>query len=311
MAEGTHIPGTPACGEWETLLADALDGLLKPEEEARFLAHKAGCPACAALYEAARKGREWLEFLSPEPEPPEWLLEKILATTGPGTGLGQALSGLPVPAGAGVVPAFVPPVRHPSDPGSSSHPSLGTPVWQQPGFFARMRLSVQPRLLMTAAMAFFSIALTLNLAGVRLSNLRLADLRPRAVRSYMERQLTMASVPIVRYYDHLRFVYEVEARMRELRGQDEGKGSGGGQQQQTQPVTPGETRQNPEKNPGSHDGGLRVGPRQQPDTPQTEPASSNDYLETSLTFPMKATHTSGQSRGYVVQTLERSTPWIA
>ena len=85
MAEGTHIPGTPACGEWETQLADALDGLLKPEEETRFLAHKAGCPACAALYEAARKGREWLEFLSPEPEPPEWLLEKILATTGPGS----------------------------------------------------------------------------------------------------------------------------------------------------------------------------------------------------------------------------------
>ena len=220
MAEGTHIPGTPACGEWETLLADALDGLLKPEEETRFRAHKAGCPACAALYEAARKGREWLEFLSPEPEPPEWLLEKILATTGPG----HAVSGLPVPAAAGVVPAFVP------------------PVWQQPGFLARMRSSVQPRLLMTAAMAFFSIALTLNLAGVRLTNLRLADLRPRAVRSYMERQLTMASVPIVRYYDHLRFVYEVESRVRELRGQDEGKGNGGEQQQQTQPVTPGETR---------------------------------------------------------------------
>ena len=78
---------------------------------------------------------------------------------------------------------------------------------------------MQPRLLMTAAMAFFSIALTLNMAGVRLTNrgVRLADLRPQAVRSYMERQLTMASVPIVRYYDHLRFVYEVESRVRELR----------------------------------------------------------------------------------------------
>jgi hypothetical protein len=292
MATGTQFPGTPACGEWETQLADALDGLLKPEEEARFLAHKADCQACAALYEAARKGREWLEFLSPEPEPPEWLLTKILATTGPGRGLGHAVSGQPVPAGAGTVPAFVP------------------PVWQQPGFLARVRAGAQPRLLMTAAMAFFSIALTLNLAGVRLSNLRLADLRPHTVRSYMERQLTMASVPIVRYYDHLRFVYEVEARMRELRDPDEGKG-GGERQQQTRPVTPGETRKNPEKNPGSHDGGLRAGPRQQPDTPQTEPADSNDYLEASLTFPKKATHTNEQSRGYVVQTLKRSTPWIA
>ena len=67
---------------------------------------------------------------------------------------------------------------------------------------------------MTAAMAFFSIALTLNLAGLRLANLHTADLRPKAVRSYMERQLMMASVPIVRYYDHLRFVYEVESRVR-------------------------------------------------------------------------------------------------
>jgi hypothetical protein len=129
-----------------------------------------------------------------------------------------------------VVPAFVP------------------PVWQQPGFLARMRASAQPRLLMTAAMAFFSIALTLNLAGVRLSNLRLADLRPRTMRSYMERQLTMASVPIVRYYDHLRFVYEVEAGMRELRGETESQDNGPDnrndqQQKQTQPATPGETRE--------------------------------------------------------------------
>ena len=84
MAERTHIPSSPACGEWETLLADALDGLLRPEDEAKFAAHKADCPACAALYEEARKGREWLEFLSPEPEAPEGLLEKILAHTGPG-----------------------------------------------------------------------------------------------------------------------------------------------------------------------------------------------------------------------------------
>jgi hypothetical protein len=72
------------------------------------------------------------------------------------------------------------------------------------------------------------------------------------MRSYMERQLTTASVPIVRYYDHLRIVYEVEASMRELRGEtesqdngpDSGPDNGNDQQQkQTQPVTPGETRE--------------------------------------------------------------------
>src|SRR3974377_217528 len=84
MAERIHIPTSPACGQWETLLADALDGLLRPEDEATFSSHMAGCQACTALFEEARRGREWLEFLSPEPEIPEGLLDKILAQTGPG-----------------------------------------------------------------------------------------------------------------------------------------------------------------------------------------------------------------------------------
>ncbi len=292
MTEGTHIPGTPACGEWEAQLADALDGLLKPEEEARFVAHKASCPACAEMYEQARKGREWLEFLSPEPEPPEGLFERILAATGPG----HAVSGLPA-AGPDTVPAFVP------------------PVWQQPGFFARMRSSAQPRMLMTAAMAFFSIALTLNLAGVELKDLRLADLRPRAMRSYMERQLNMASVPIVRYYDHLRFVHEVEAGVRELRSQNQDQGNGGEQQQkQTQPATPGETRNRREPgNKGARAQATPAGSKGASDqanpagTHETGGGANEEYLETSLTFPIR----SMQSRGYMVQRLERSTPWIA
>src|SRR5579872_5737787 len=84
MASGTHIPTSPACGQWETLLADALDGLLRPEDEATFSTHMAGCANCATLFEEARQGREWLEFLSPEPEVPAGLLDKLLAKTGPG-----------------------------------------------------------------------------------------------------------------------------------------------------------------------------------------------------------------------------------
>ncbi len=281
MAEGTHIPGAPACNEWEAQLTDALDGLLSPEEEARFAAHKLVCPACAEMYEEARKGRQWLEFLSPEPEPPEGLLEKILATTGPGSDLGHEVSGLP--AAAGGIPAFVP------------------PVWQQAGFAARMRASAGPRLLMTAAMAFFSIALTLNLVGADVNRLRLADLRPVAVRSYMERQLNMASVPIVRYYDHLHFVHEVEARVREFRSRDESEDNGVGQPQQTQPVTPGETRNNRDRG----NKGIRRGGEQE--NREAVRGGNREFLETSLTF----SEGSMQSRGYMVRRLERSTPWIA
>ena len=307
MAERMNIPSTPECGAWETLLADALDGLLKPEDEKRFAAHKAACPACAALYDEARKGREWLEFLSPEPEVPAGLLDKILAKTGPGHAAGADWSGLLIPAAAatGVVPAFVPPVRHPSD----LDLSLGAPVWQQPGFFAQARHAMQPRLLMTAAMAFFSIALTLNVSGVRLPNvhvtaLRLNNLRPKAMRAYMERQLTMASVPIVRYYDHLRFVYEVESRVRELRGEAEDEG---GQQRKEEQPRPGETRQNKDRK----DGGWRADPQQQPSNSQMGPAmepaieESNDLLESSLELNVPA------GDGTALRAVERDTVWSA
>jgi hypothetical protein len=289
MAERTNIPSSPACGLWETLLADALDGLLKADDEATFTAHMAVCPACTALFEDARRGREWLEFLSPEPEVPAGLLDKILAQTGPGQVEGYGL----LPAGPSLTPM---------QPGFTS-------AWKQPGLLsliaAQARRFAEPRLIMTAAMAFFTIALTLNLTGVRLSELRLTDLRPNAVRSFMERRLTMASTPIIRYYDHLRFVYEVESTMRQLRRTTEGtaqpQGGESNKQQKPQDNTPGESRQTP-----SHkDGGSRLDPPQESVTPA--PNDSGDYLETSLKLQAQPAHSGGSA----IATRERSTVWTA
>lgn len=256
MADRTHIPNSPACGQWETLLADALDGLLKPEDEATFSSHMAICPACTALFEEARRGREWLEFLSPEPELPEGLLDRILAATGPGQVAGYGL----VTGPGSEMPALQP--------------------WQRPGFMARVRRFAEPRLMMTAAMAFFSIALTLNLTGVKLSDLRFSNLRPSAVRSFMERRLTMASTPIVRYYDHLRLVYEVQSRVRELRRSGQGE-NGDGQQSAPQSTVPGQSKQNPPRK----DGGSRVDPPQQSVAPANN--ESLEYLETAITIPSR------------------------
>jgi hypothetical protein len=252
MADRGNIPNSPACGLWETLLADALDGLLRPEDEATFSSHMAVCPSCTSLFEEARRGREWLEFLSPEPEVPEGLLDKILAQTGPGHTSEYKLA-----TAGNVVP-------------------MPIPAWQRPGMMGRIRRFAEPRLLMTAAMAFFSIALTLNMAGVRLADLRISDLRPTAVRSFMERRLTMASTPIIRYYDHLRLVYEVQSRMQEIRRRTET------QQQQPRPAQPGESKQNPNRK----DGGSRVDPPQQSGAPALR---DPDYLETSVTLHERST----------------------
>ena len=296
MAERTHIPSSPACGLWETLLADALDGLLKPEDEAAFTAHMAVCPACTALFEEARRGREWLEFLSPEPEVPAGLLDRILAQTGPGQ-----MEGFGLAAGGNVLP--MPPTSAPARKGRAPWIPASTPAWQRPGLVGQVRRFAEPRLLMTAAMAFFSITLTLNLTGVRLSSLRLADLRPAAVRSIMERRLTMASTPIIRYYDHLRFVYEVESRMRELRRATQGEGQGidNDNQQKPKDAAPGESKQAPSRK----DGGSHGDSPQQSVSPAIN--DSNDIFETSLTFQ----HRPALSGGSATALRERSAVWTA
>ena len=290
MAGGVHIPKSPACGQWETLLADALDGLLRPEDEATFTSHMATCPACSILFEESRRGREWLEFLSPEPEIPEGLLDKILASTGPGQVAGY---GLVTPEG---------------------HALPLPPVWQQrKGFMGLVRRFAEPRLMMTVAMAFFSIALTLNLTGVRVSDLRLSNLRPSAVRSFMERRLTMASTPIIRYYDHLRLVYEVQSRIRDLRRNSQGETTDNQQQNQSQPA-PGQSKQNPQHK----DGGSRVDPPQQSGVQAW--TDLGVYLEASLTKTDRPDWPAAYAGHWVLQTAhsgsmtarrERSTEWIA
>jgi len=291
MAERTHIPSSPACGQWETLLPDALDGLLKPADQAVFSEHMAVCTACAALFEESRRGREWLEFLSPEPEIPAGLVDRILAHTGPGHPTSLPAAG-PMPTPAGGVPVEL----------------LATPKWQRPGFIGFVRRFAEPRLVMTGAMAFFSIALTLNLLGLRITSVRLSDLRPTALRSFMERQLTTASVPIIRYYDHLRFVYEVQSRMRQLRSAPETEDQNQNAPKNPQPA-PGESQ----KNAPHKDGGSRVDPPQQSADPSNWPAyeptldSSNGYIETSLHLEHRSAHSGGSAWA----TRERSIVWTA
>ncbi|HEX4036540.1 MAG TPA: zf-HC2 domain-containing protein [Acidobacteriaceae bacterium] len=180
-------PGaTLRCEEWEALLADALDGLLAAKEAGAFTAHSESCANCGDLLAHAQQGRDWLVYLHEEPDVPAGLVGKILEkTAGPGA--------MPVPVAVGAGPGAV---------------AMAMP-WR--------RSFHETRLLMTVAMAFFSIALTLNLAGVKLTTLRLADLRPAQIGSTISRQFYTGWGSVVRFYDNARLVYQLESRMRELR----------------------------------------------------------------------------------------------
>lgn len=226
MAEYNQFGNKPnaalRCEEWEALLADALDGLLPEGKATAFRAHSADCANCGDLLAHAEQGREWLGYLHTEPDVPPALIGKILDQT-----VGAGSVPLPVVAagaGGGAVAMALP--------------------WR--------RNFHETRLLMTVAMAFFSIALTLNLIGVKVSDLRLADLKPATIGSTVSRQFYAARGSVVRYYDNLRFVYQLESRMRELR--------------RTVETTPGaaqpqQKKQDPPKQSGDKSGSLESGPR--------------------------------------------------
>ncbi len=66
---------------------------------------------------------------------------------------------------------------------------------------------------MTAAMAFFSIALTLNLTGVHLNQLHASDLRPTNLRNTWFQATAQAH----RSYDNLRVVRVLASRVESVR----------------------------------------------------------------------------------------------
>ena len=65
-----HLPASPVCGRWETMLVDALDQRLSAEDQAFFDQHRAVCANCAALLDQSSCGRQWLACLDTAPEPP-------------------------------------------------------------------------------------------------------------------------------------------------------------------------------------------------------------------------------------------------
>lgn len=192
------------CNQTEGMLLDAVDGLLLPDEQNHFDLHIAECPNCTRMLADVQRGGAWMEMLKEAPPvPPADMVDRILAMTS-----GNAVEANVVMAQAAHAASLF------GDSGAKILPFRVPPHLQQPRTrFARMAHTVmQPRFAMTAAMAFFSIALTMNIAGVRLSSLRASDLKPTNLR----KSFWAVNNRAVRYYDNLRVVYELESRVREM-----------------------------------------------------------------------------------------------
>jgi hypothetical protein len=178
--------------EWESLIADALDGTLSAADAAAFTRHTSECAPCGQILKETQQGKAWMEYLAQEPEPPVDLLHKILTRT--------SAPAQPAQPGAAATPLRLP----------------ARPAWRRV-FLPAVRHSLEPRLMMTAAMAFFSIALTLNLAGIKLTQLRPSDFEPSRLRANLTREYYSTNEQVTKYYQNLRLVYEMESRVRELK----------------------------------------------------------------------------------------------
>jgi hypothetical protein len=262
------------CAQCEAMLADALDGALSATDHATFDLHMVGCPNCATMLADAQRGASWMEMLkSPRPEPPTTLLERILAET----------SGKAAAEAAAQVPKVVlgPTDRLRVQPPTTILGRPAIPAMAQPAFASakvipfRTRITtgfrslgqtmLQPRLAMTAAMAFFSIALTLNLTGVRLSDLRASDFKPSSIM----RSASQAKASVVRNFDNLRVVYELESRVRDLQRSSDDNG----------PSTTSAPQNSPNAGQQPGDPNQKSAPQKQ-DKKQTKPNPGSSRRET-------------------------------
>jgi hypothetical protein len=174
------------CSEFDALLSQAIDGTLSGARLMAFEAHGRECKLCGPLLQEAEAGRSWLKALE-EVEPPLELVNNILLAT------------------TGVVPGRDRAAGHTwLDRIKELAERFGSPM---------VAVARQPRFAMSFGMAFFTLSVSLSLAGVKLSDIRHADLRPSAIRrTYYE-----TSGRVVKYYENIRFVYEIESRVQQFK----------------------------------------------------------------------------------------------
>jgi len=178
------------CSEFDALLSQAIDGTLAGERLTAFEAHGRVCDLCGPLLQEAEAGLTWLKSLA-EVEPPAELVTNILLRT---TGIDTARLHA---QGKTVTTGWMDRAGR----------------WIDAMFSPVVAVARQPRFAMSFGMAFFTLSVTMSLAGVKLSDLRHVDLRPSAIRrSYYE-----TSGRVVKYYENIRFVYEIESRVRQFK----------------------------------------------------------------------------------------------
>ncbi|MBK5290929.1 MAG: zf-HC2 domain-containing protein [Acidobacteriia bacterium] len=179
------------CQEMEVLLCDYMDGILDAAARQAADQHLAGCPDCATLLRDCTAAVAFLGNV-PDVEPPADLITRILYHS---------------PAGPEPVQAKA------EGPGASS----GILHWVR----GLLQPILQPRFAMGMAMTILSFSMVGRIAGVQQRQLTMADLDPVKVWATFDDTLHRGYDRAVKYYENLRLVYEIQARLKEWSAQED------------------------------------------------------------------------------------------
>ncbi|MBM3783084.1 MAG: zf-HC2 domain-containing protein [Acidobacteria bacterium] len=170
------------CAEFEILLCDAVDQKLRGDGRVMFEAHRASCPACNELAADVLGATAFMERVAGV-EPPKELLTRILFETA-------------------------------GKPGKSAAAAKG---WWR-GLLGPI---LQPKLAMGLTMTVLSISMIAQVFGIELRQMRAADLQPARIVAGVEDGMYRGWSRVVKYYENIRVVYEIQSRLKEWADQEE------------------------------------------------------------------------------------------
>jgi len=172
------------CAEFEALLADYVDGTLGAAERAAMDAHASSCAHCREFLADVSTAVSFLARAEAVMPPPE-LITRL---------------------------AYTAPIGRHREP------------FEQQGLLSRLATRwlqpiLQPRLVMGMAMTILSFAMLERCTGVRVQHIQAADLNPVRVWGAVEDRAIRTKDRAVKYYENLRWVYEIETQLRALQEQ--------------------------------------------------------------------------------------------
>jgi hypothetical protein len=179
------------CSEFEIRLCEYLDGALDAADRRELEEHASGCKLCASLLADSQAVGRFLEGVEAVEAPRELVTNILYQTRHITAGLGRGLAG----------------------------ERIGWRRW--------FHTLLQPRYAMSMAMTILSVSMLYRLAGVQIRQLEAADLNPIRVWESVDDNAHRLWSRGIKFYENVRFIYEIAAQWTALQAEDEQPGAAG------------------------------------------------------------------------------------